>query len=370
MGGWPAGFAAGLERGMRRALSDARVQLGALVRLLGGGAAAAAASAASAASAAGAPGSNDREIASPRDCEVASPRNSGKRAGPPDQDERALGNKRARRAEASDEDREEGGGEDAQRAGPGRAAPPAQSGKRGKGKKKVALSSLERPGDGERRWPDRLIVLDFNGLLVSRSKRRIEGRSDTFKDTTGQFVYDRPYCRQLLRWLRQRGFAVAFWTSATQPVAEQLAKHLCDDKLFTARDITFVWSQEHCVRVRNNASTAPAFAKLLRRVWVDPELEKRFSPSNTVIVDDSAHKVQSAPDNAILTSSYDLALGLGSTGPDAELGQGGALWAYLDALSRHDGDVRDFIRAQRYVAPRAVVGVRDDLANGPAPRDP
>ena len=249
-----------------------------------------------------------------------------------------------------------------------RAAPVAQgsAGAGGKkGKKKVSLSSLERPGDGERCWPERLIVLDFNGLLLSRSKKRIEGRSDTFKDTTGQFVYDRPYCRQLLRWLRQRGFAVAFWTSATQPVAELLAKHLCDDKLFTARDITFLWSQEHCIRVRNNASTAPAFAKLLRRVWVDPELEKRFSPSNTVIVDDSAHKVQSSPDNAILCGSYDLSLGLGGAGPDKELGQGGALWAYLDALSRHDGDVRDFIRAQRYVAPCAADSLREALAGLP-----
>lgn len=229
----------------------------------------------------------------------------------------------------------------------------ASNGQGEKLKKKLKLKYLDQAGDSANKWPKRLIVLDINGFLLYRSKNVVEGLQRNGFDLLGNNLYDRPYARQFLKWLRTRGYVIGLWTSATRPVADSLRKHLIPDTGHFSMQPVFCFSQRECVSLGRSASrNTLLFSKPLSVVWEsDVAKAHGFNADNTIIIDDSQEKLQSNLANAIITKSFN------ASSPDArtlaleELGPGGTLWTYLDALARHPGSVQAFLREHPFSAP-------------------
>ena len=214
-------------------------------------------------------------------------------------------------------------------------------------KKKLSLKYLDQPGDSDRPWTKRLIVLDVNGFLLYRSRHVITGVQRNGFDSIGNNLYDRPYVRQFLKWLQTRGFYVALWTSATAPVAESLRKHLFTGNIPAP---LFCFSQKECISLPRSESTlGPVFSKPLSVVW-DSDVAKQhgFDKSNTIILDDSFEKQASNLANCIITRTFNASSAEAVSLSLKELGAKGSLWAYLDGLARHQGDVQTYIKEKPY----------------------
>jgi len=208
--------------------------------------------------------------------------------------------------------------------------------KKSKKKRKLNLSGLNQDGDGVRVWPQRLLVFDMNGVLISRSLKPLPNVSANFRDPKGKYVYDRPHMRELLFWaLKSRGFKIALWTSASPPVAAALSKHIFGFPKFQIdNDCDFVWSGEKCDG-RNLCLTKP-----LSRIWSE---KTEWGPHNTIMIDNSAFKVSKHADNLIHMETFDP--GNATAGEDA---MGKKIWDYLDKLQRTHGDVREFMKECPY----------------------
>mmetsp|Transcript_2553 Transcript_2553/g.3650 ORF Transcript_2553/g.3650 Transcript_2553/m.3650 type:complete len:289 (+) Transcript_2553:180-1046(+) len=232
--------------------------------------------------------------------------------------------------------REEKGGE-----GKGtKAQQQGSSKKKKKGKKKLKLGYLDKPGDEE--WfndpnhEPKLLVFDLNGVVVSRCKQsKIDGDNANFRDPIGQYVYERPHVRELINWaVKKRGYRVACWTSATPKVAFAIADRIFDSKIGPPE---FVFSQNECKR---RSDPLASRAILTKPLWVVFEKHKKWKPSNTIIIDNSMEKTQFDMDNVVHVRTFDKTIGVPD---DDEFGDGGLLWSYLDGLSRHRGDVREYL---------------------------
>ncbi|KAF8661787.1 hypothetical protein HU200_056742 [Digitaria exilis] len=189
----------------------------------------------------------------------------------------------------------------------------------------------------------KLLILDLNGLLADinqdfRNADKAHGK------VRGKLVFRRPYCEDFLRFCFQN-FELGIWSSRKREnvtsVVDIVLKRL-------KHYLLFCWDMSHCtVTGRNTIDNKhkPLVLKELKKLWnkEEPTLpweQGEFSPSNTLLVDDSPYKALCNPPN---TSIFPQPYSYRNEKDDCSLGPGGDLRIYLERIAAAD-DVQNFVR--------------------------
>jgi hypothetical protein len=142
-----------------------------------------------------------------------------------------------------------------------------------------------------------LVVFDIDGVLVHRNAApAIEGRKADYR-AGFKYVYKRPFLSNLLKFLMENieQIEVAFWTSSE----EHNALKLIDGLRLPPLGIfpLFVWSRKQCRSIQG-----PGYQtiKEIDRIYAT---YPQFTPSNTVMFDDSPLKLNHIP-NGVLVDTY------------------------------------------------------------------
>ncbi|KMZ69840.1 hypothetical protein ZOSMA_205G00160 [Zostera marina] len=178
----------------------------------------------------------------------------------------------------------------------------------------------------------KLLVLDVNGVLgdvvfatqqPNREYIRISGKS----------VFKRPYCDEFLKFCFET-FDVGVWSSRKNYNLNPALRFLMGNRM---RDLLFCWDQMKCTRTGYNTiedRKKPLVLKELDLLWK----RGRYSPSNTLLVDDSPYKaICNPPHTAIFPYPYDY-----QNLVDNSLGPGGDLRVYLEGLAASD-NVQEYV---------------------------
>lgn len=163
-----------------------------------------------------------------------------------------------------------------------------------------------------------LLVLDLNGILCHRVRRRNDHNSDArprlpleaYRPQVGPSVAQtavipRPDLASFLLYLAEH-FCLAIWTSAKAKTAKTLVELLVPEAV--ARKLLFVWSQNHC-----RVDPPPPFSEIgggavplaASKVLYKKDLEQAWTAfplwnrSNTLFVDDSPNKCAAWAENAV-----------------------------------------------------------------------
>lgn len=162
-----------------------------------------------------------------------------------------------------------------------------------------------------------LIILDLNGALLQRVIQRPKIASiSSFEHRKAEkyHIYLRPHFHAFMSYLI-REFEVAVWTSAQENNALAIVKECFTDS-FIPEKLQFVWHREHC-ELRNRTSQEVAAIKAANpKAFVKPIAIKdldavwkaygdRYSPNNTLILDDSAEKMRHR-DNHLFIPSFQV----------------------------------------------------------------
>ncbi|RVX11925.1 hypothetical protein CK203_009508 [Vitis vinifera] len=136
-----------------------------------------------------------------------------------------------------------------------------------------------------------------------------------------------PHSEDFMKFCLER-FEVGIWSSSI----ERNLNAALDCAIGGLRGkLLFAWDQVYCTDTGFKSlekKTKPLFLKELRKIWESSDLGKRFSSSNTLLIDDSPYKAILNPANTgIFPASYNA-----DNVNDTELGPRGALRLYLDGL--------------------------------------
>ncbi|XP_024520960.1 uncharacterized protein LOC9639528 isoform X1 [Selaginella moellendorffii] len=225
---------------------------------------------------------------------------------------------------------------------------------------------MDREGDGDGgsasgngAGKKKLLILDVNGLLVDTYFMK-EDRPPRLHDAVvGRFlVYRRPHCEEFLQFCL-RHFHVAVWSSAKEHNVMGMVNLILGE---SKKLLAFIWSQKWCtdtgVKCLDN-KFKPLFLKELKKVWESskpdvPWDKGEYGPWNTLLIDDSPHKVLRNPDHtAVLALPYSAMET--TTSADDFLP---ALQGYLTKLIDVP-DVRDFVRSNPIGQPLITEDSRD-----------
>ncbi len=136
-----------------------------------------------------------------------------------------------------------------------------------------------------------LVILDLNGTLLHTTHQRKDGYDYR---TRYKYIFYRPGMWDFLKFLNDHSrVKLAVWTSCTSENAQTIVK-----RVFYRIPLEFCFSREDCIEV-----PGPGYKTIkdLTRVW------KRFplwNKSNTIMIDDSADKLQEQPDNLIQVTEF------------------------------------------------------------------
>ncbi|KAJ6822774.1 uncharacterized protein M6B38_387295 [Iris pallida] len=187
----------------------------------------------------------------------------------------------------------------------------------------------------------KLLVLDLNGLLcdvVHRSQRppyahKIVGKSSVFK---------RPFCDDFLKFCYER-FVVGVWSSRLKENVQGIVSCVVGD----AQNLSFCWDISRCTLTGYKTiedEHKPLVLKELKKLWNKEEADLPwevgdYSPSNTLLIDDSPYKALcNPPHTGIFPHPYSH-----WDKNDNSLGPGGDLRVYLEGLSVAD-DVQQYVQ--------------------------
>ncbi|KAG2629868.1 hypothetical protein PVAP13_3KG507706, partial [Panicum virgatum] len=195
----------------------------------------------------------------------------------------------------------------------------------------------------------KLLILDLNGVLADinndqHSSIWAAGR------VRGKLVFQRPYCEEFLEFCAQN-FEVAIWSSRNKKNVESVVDMVMKD--FKPR-LLFCWDMSKCTETGHKTlenSDKPLVPKELRKLWrkEDPGLpweEGDYSPSNTLLVDDSPYKaLRNPPHTGIFPHPCSY-----QDPKDDSLGPSGDLRVYLQNLATTD-DVQTYVRDNPFGEP-------------------
>ncbi|KAF8724381.1 hypothetical protein HU200_021414 [Digitaria exilis] len=179
----------------------------------------------------------------------------------------------------------------------------------------------------------KLLILDLNGLLADinqdfRNADKAHGK------VRGKLVFRRPYCDDFLRFCFQN-FELGIWSSRKR------------ENVTSVVDIVLKRLKHYLLFWRNTIDNKhkPLVLKELKKLWnkEEPTLpweQGEFSPSNTLLVDDSPYKALCNPPN---TGIFPQPYSYRNEKDDCSLGPGGDLRIYLERIAAAD-DVQNFVR--------------------------
>ncbi|KAK3146035.1 hypothetical protein QOZ80_3BG0260680 [Eleusine coracana subsp. coracana] len=166
----------------------------------------------------------------------------------------------------------------------------------------------------------------------------------------GRLVFRRPYCDDFLKFC-SLNFDLGVWSSRKRENVASVVNIVMRD--FRPR-LLFCWDMSKCTftgcKTLENKHK-PLMLKELRKLWnkEEPDLpweEGAYSPSNTLLVDDSPYKaLLNPPHTAIFPRVYSYL-----NWNDNSLGPGGDLRVYLQNLAA-TGDVESYVRNNPFGQP-------------------
>ncbi|MQL76940.1 hypothetical protein Taro_009333, partial [Colocasia esculenta] len=157
--------------------------------------------------------------------------------------------------------------------------------------------SLSSPSCGKKK----LLILDINGLLAHTffHDQGVKIPASRLPDVVMglKYVFKRPFCDDFLRFCFDN-FEIAIWSSATRRNVVGAVE--CVMGAFADR-LLFIWDQGQCTDTGFKTlekKDKPLFVKQLSKVWDEDAIHNslpqwhrgRFSPTNTLLVDDSPYK--------------------------------------------------------------------------------
>ncbi|KAG2633797.1 uncharacterized protein LOC120660103 isoform X3 [Panicum virgatum] len=188
----------------------------------------------------------------------------------------------------------------------------------------------------------KLLILDLNGLLadINQDYHNVHKADAKVKD---KLVFTRPYYDDFLRFCFQN-FELGIWSSRKRENVNRVVNILMR-KL--KHHLLFCWDMSYCTVTGCNTiekKGKPLVLKELKKLWnkEDPDLpweQGEFSPSNTLLVDDSPYKALCNPPN---TGIFPLPYSYRNQS-DNSLGPGGDLRMYLERVAAAD-NVQNFVR--------------------------
>lgn len=176
--------------------------------------------------------------------------------------------------------------------------------------------------------PKKLLILDVNGLLVSRvfNPKLDQELPDYPHVQRGEFsIFLRPHCQEFTKWCSSR-FVVVVWSGAqVQNVKPMIELAYATG---TERPVAIL-DQSHCTETGVCHPQKPAkklMQKTMSFVWALPEVREAgpFGENDTLMLDDSPYKALSNPENTALhplewsPETKDLAI-INGIGPDGEV---------------------------------------------------
>ncbi|XP_066381859.1 uncharacterized protein [Miscanthus floridulus] len=189
----------------------------------------------------------------------------------------------------------------------------------------------------------KLLILDLNGLLADINQDYHNAHLAHAKVRT-KLVFRRPYSDDFLRFCFQN-FELGIWSSRKRENVKSVVDILMRD---LKQYLLFCWDMSYCTvtgcKTIDNKDK-PLVLKELKKVWNkdEPNLpweQGEFSPSNTLLVDDSPYKALCNPPNtAIFPEPYSYL----NRSDDYSLGRGGDLRVYLQRIAAAD-NVQKFVR--------------------------
>ncbi|KAL6637877.1 hypothetical protein ACP70R_025449 [Stipagrostis hirtigluma subsp. patula] len=195
----------------------------------------------------------------------------------------------------------------------------------------------------------KLLILDLNGLLADINQDYHNAHMADAK-VRGKLVFRRPYCDDFLNFCAWN-FELGIWSSRKRENVASVVDILMKD--FKPR-LLFCWDMSKCtftgVKTLENMHK-PLMLKELRKLWnkEEPDLpweEGDYSPSNTLLVDDSPYKaLRNPPHTAIFPQPFSYL-----NWEDNSLGPGGDLRMYLQNLAAAD-DVECYVRNNPFGQP-------------------
>nr|XP_051178210.1 uncharacterized protein LOC127292794 isoform X6 [Lolium perenne] len=195
----------------------------------------------------------------------------------------------------------------------------------------------------------KLLILDLNGLLADINEDTHNAHMADAK-VRGKLVFRRPYCDDFLNFCI-RNFELGIWSSRKRKNVDSIVDILMRD---LKPYLLFSWDRSKCTitgRKTLENMHKPIVLKELRKLWnkEEPGLpwqEGEFSPSNTLLVDDSPYKaLRNPPYSAIFPQPFSYL-----NQNDNSLGPGGDLRVYLENLIFAD-DVECFVRNHPFGQP-------------------
>ncbi|XP_062193673.1 uncharacterized protein LOC133897116 isoform X3 [Phragmites australis] len=196
----------------------------------------------------------------------------------------------------------------------------------------------------------KLLILDLNGLLADINQDYHNAHMAHAK-VKAKLVFKRPYCDDFLRFCFQN-FELGIWSSRKRENVDSVVNILMRD---LKQYLLFYWDMSSCTVTGCNTidnKHKPLVLKELKKLWnkEDPNLpweQGEFSPSNTLLVDDSPYKALcNPPHTAIFPYPYSYL----NQRDDYSLGPGGDLRIYLERLAAAD-DVQVFVRDNPFGQP-------------------
>ncbi|KAI5012726.1 hypothetical protein ZWY2020_024992 [Hordeum vulgare] len=191
----------------------------------------------------------------------------------------------------------------------------------------------------------KLLILDLNGLLADITP--VHSNSPDCRlahaKVRGKYVFIRPYYDDFLRFCFQN-FELGVWSSRMKVNVDAVVDILMKD---LRQHLLFCWDLSHCTTTKCNTLEnryKPLVLKELKKLWnkEDPDLpweQGEFSPSNTLLVDDSPYKALcNPPHTAIFPQPYSY-----HNRRDNSLGPGGDIRVYLENLAAAD-DVQHYVQ--------------------------
>ncbi|XP_020686836.1 uncharacterized protein LOC110102722 isoform X2 [Dendrobium catenatum] len=192
----------------------------------------------------------------------------------------------------------------------------------------------------------KLLVLDLNGILCDVVFGS-HGSCLPYKRVNMRSVFKRPFLDDFLTFCFER-FVVGIWSSRNKNNIIGVINYIMGD----SKDrLLFCWDQSKCTVTGFNTienSHKPLVLKELIKLWDKEEAslpwdKGEYSPSNTLLVDDSPYKALcNPPHTAIFPFPYDF-----RDERDNCLGPGGAIRLYLESIASAD-DVQKHVKKHSF----------------------
>jgi len=122
-------------------------------------------------------------------------------------------------------------------------------------------------------------------------------------------VYKRPFYKQLLNYCYKK-FNVSFWTAGTPPYCVGVLKKLLTPEQFNKTHIMFsrkdTKSTYDCKKnyLIKHKSVNGHYPKLLHILWHHPNYKTKFTPNNTILLDNSSVHTSRYPKNTLKVPDF------------------------------------------------------------------